>query len=230
MGQPLLFFINPGAVEGSFGAAGGHEFAFIDTENDIIIFSRIQNPIPTKKSLCLGIISDSFDVSEMIPDFWGKLCKIFQTAGVTHIIHCGNIDNNDIGLPCLEKFEVFYNLRTDQENNKNMPKNWHLVSCEYPVVEIESYKFLVQLSLGPELLDQSEMQMHRRSLGLQKEYSGVHYILCGQTRTPFLEEAQNVMLLNPGGVMNNREYAIVKLPRHEITFGRIQRDSLPLVK
>lgn len=226
MGQPLLFFINPGAVEGSFGAAGGHEFAIVDFEKDLVIFSRIQNPTPTKNKFNFGVVSDSFDVSEMIPDFWIKLCRTFKAAGVTHIIHCGNIDNNDIGLPCLEGFEVFYNLRSDQEDNKNKPNNWHAISSETPLVEINGYKFLVQLSLGTELLDQSEVQMHKKSLGLQIQYAGVHYILCGQTRTPFLEEAQNVILFNPGGGINGF-YGIISLPQHEITFGRIKPNPLP---
>jgi predicted phosphodiesterase len=223
-----LGFINSGAVEGSFGAAGGHEYAIIDTETDTVIFSRIQNPIPIKDKSVIGLITDSYDISEMVPDFWFKLNQAFKAAEVTDIIHCGNIEIADVGHPELSGFTVHYYLRPDQKEPDEKPDNWRLISLEKPIVEINNYRFLVQLALGPELLDHTEVQIHKRITKLQAQYPGlIQYIFCGQTGTGLLEEMETAILINPGSVKICRDYVIIKLPINEYIFSSIQPDPLP---
>lgn len=216
-----IVFINPGAVEDSLGIAGGAEYVIIDTKEDQIMFSRILPAKSVKKELKLGIISDSFDISEMDTIFWKRLAQIFQKNNVTHIIHCGNISLNDIGKEELSPFQVFYNLRPDQRSSLKEKDNWHLISSEKPVVDIDGYQFYVQLDLGPEFLDQSEIGMHRLSLTIQKQHPEIKFILYGLTHDAFYEEGQNLILLNPGDVVRDKDYAIIALPQYEITFGRI---------
>lgn len=226
MRSRLVDFINPGAIEDSFGAAGGYEFAILDTDKEEIIFSRIQNPAPTKKLLRVGVISDTLDVAEMNPGFWGKLRDRFKEKKVTHIIHCGNIYTSDIGIGELSDFEVRYNLRPKQDDKMDKPNNWHLIQSEYPVEDIEGYKFCVKLALGPELFNKSESQMHGISMSILSEYPEIHFLLCGSTWNSFLEEGEGLMFLNPGNASRNDNFAIIELPKYEITFGRIQPDPL----
>lgn len=230
--SPLISFINPGAVEGSFGAAGGHQFAFIDTAIDRVIFSRILGTQPIKEELIIGVISDSFDVSLMDVDFWGKLASEFNHFGVSHIIHCGNISLQDIGREELSNFQVYYQLREDQksEHNKsikeNLPSNWHTISNDRPIVDINGYRFCVQLLLGPKLFKQSEIDINRTAMRLQLDYPETDFVLCGNIRNAFLEEAQNLIILNPGDAVQNKNYAVIELPRKEITFGKVQNEPL----
>jgi putative phosphoesterase len=223
----LITFINPGAVELAVGVAGGYEFAILDTETEEIIFSRIQNPPPIKKLLNVGVISDSLDVSGMNPEFWKKLAQRFREEEVTDIIHCGNIYVSDIGLEELSGFNVYYNLRDDQTNSSDGFENWSLVDKDNPIVEIDGYKFCVQLSMGPELVNESEFQMNDTSMKILGKFPEAKFLLCGSTRTPLFEEGEGIVFLNPGDVISNRRFAIIKLPRFEITFGRIHPEPLP---
>ncbi|MCX6796599.1 MAG: hypothetical protein NTW06_03835, partial [Candidatus Falkowbacteria bacterium] len=148
-------------------------------------------------------------------------------GGVTHIIHCGNIYSTDIGLDVLSEFKVYYNLRPDQEDRKDKPANWSLISRDDPVEEIDGYKFCVLLAMGPELFNKSESQMHEISMQILSKYPEIYFLLCGSTWNSFLEEGEGLMFLNPGDASRNGNFAIIELPRYEITFGRIQSDPLP---
>ena len=229
MESRLISFINPGAIEDSYGTAGGYEFAILDTESEEVIFSRIQESSPVKKPLKLGVISDSFDISEMDPTLWGKLAKRLQEQNVTHIIHCGNISLNDIGRPELGDFsEVWYNLRQDQGKGPS-EGNWKLIDANEPIITINGYQFCVQLFLGPEIFKQSEAQMESTTDTIQTRFPETNFILCGATRNAFLEEGQKVFILNPGDVIRDKDYAVIDLPRYEITFGRIQNEPFPSI-
>ena len=129
----LTSFVNPGAVQDSFD---GYEFAIINTVNREIVFCRLPQTKPTKETFSVGVISDSFNISEIDPGFWKKLATEFERRGVRNIIHCGNISLDDIGLKELANFEVYFNSRPDQKIEK-IPANWHQVTVENPVVEIE---------------------------------------------------------------------------------------------
>ncbi len=222
----LIGFVNPGAVELPLGIAGGAEYAIIDTDKDSITFNRVQMETPTKKPLKLGVISDSFDVSEMHPSFWKKLSDIFCKEGVTHIIHCGDIAVSDIGIPALDSFNVYYSLRSDQCAEEER-SNWHLINPDDPIVKIDGYQFYVELGLGSDLAEQSEIDMHRLCLKIQKQYPEDRFILCGLSHSAFYEEDQNLIIMNPGDVLQERRYVIVGLPNYEITFGKILNDPLP---
>ncbi len=226
LGSPLITFINPGAVESALGAAGGYEFAILDTESESITFNRIRYPVPVKKQLKVGIISDSFDVAEMNPPFWDKLAEKFKEENVTHVIHCGNISLQDIGK-ILPGFNVYCNLRSDQEFKGEKPANWELFSEENPIVDIYGYKFCIQLNVGQELVKENEIQMQDRSMGILLRYPEIKFLLCGHTRNAFFEEGQGLVILNPGDVIGDGSYAILSLPYYKITFSRIHRDPLP---
>ena len=219
----LINFVNPGAVEDSFD---GYEFAVINTDNGEIVFGRIPTTNPIKPTFSVGVISDSLKISEMDPGFWEKLRKEFKDRGVEKIIHCGNISINDIGRPELAEFQVFYYLREDQESKKTF-ENWTPISFANPVVEINGYKFYVQLDLGAELLEKSEVDMHKLCLSLRRKYPEISFVLCGLTSDAFLEEGQQIRIVNPGDVLNDRNFAVICLPRTEITFGHVPVDPLP---
>ncbi len=219
----LINFVNPGAVEDSFD---GYEFAVINTNNGEMVFSRILKTKPIKPTFSVGVISDSLNITDMDPDFWPRLRKEFEKRGVIYIIHCGNIALNDIGRPELADFQVFYNLRSDQKNEQS-PRNWHQISAENPVVEIGGYRFYVQLDLGADLLEKSEKDMHMLCLDLRRKYHEISFVLCGFTTDAFLEEGQEVRIVNPGDILKDRNFVVICLPRAEITFGHVPVDPLP---
>ncbi len=219
----LINFVNPGAVEDSFD---GYEFAVINTDNGEIVFCRIPKTNPIKPTFSVGVISDSLNISDMDPCFWKKLTEEFKRRDVRHIIHCGNIALADIGRPEFADFQVFYNLRPDQESAGTF-ENWQKITIENPVVPIEGYRFYVQLDLGADLLDKSEFDMHKLCLGLRRKYPEISFVLCGFTNDAFLEEGETVKIINPGDVLRDRNFAVICLPRTEITFGHVPVDPLP---
>jgi predicted phosphodiesterase len=219
----LINFVNPGAVEDSFE---GYEFAVINTETEEIVFSQIPKTRPLKERFAVGIISDSLNISDLDTTFWKRLADEFRKYNIKHIIHCGNLAEIDVGREELKDFEVYYNLRPDQKN-LNAPKNWHLISGDQPVVEINGYRFYVQLDLGADLLEQSEYDMHKLCLKLRRKYSGIGFVLCGFTNDAFYEEGEQVRIINPGDVVKGRNYTVISLPCAEITFGRVSVEPLP---
>lgn len=219
----LVDFVNPGAIEDSYD--GSYEFAFYDSERNRTVFSRILHTKPIVQKFAVGVVSDSLNISDLDPSFWVKLRKEFAELGVKYIIHCGNISLKDVGREELNEFEVFYNLRLDQRKS-DAPKNWHLIEPGRPVVELNDYRFYVQLDLGATLNQQSEGDLHRLSLQLRREYYDISFILSGFTRS-FLEEGEQLRIVNPGYALNNGCYAVITLPRLEILFGEVPVDPLP---
>lgn len=222
--DPLINFVNPGAVEGSFD---GYEFAVIDTETNETTFSRIPKTRPIKNPFSIGVISDSLNISDLDVDFWTNLSREFKKRRVKDIIHCGNISVKDIGRGELRGFKVHYFLRKDQKNRSNVPGNWKLIQWEKPIVNIGGYKFHIQLDLGATILDKSEIDMLRLSLQTRSDYPETNFILFGSTNYAFLEEGEQVRIINPGDVVRNRNYAIITLPTTEITFNSILPPPLP---
>ena len=221
----MVNFINPGAVEDSFD---GHEFAVVNTQNHEIVFCRIPKTKSITDTFSIGVISDSLYISKEDPTFWSKLTKEFHERDVRHIIHCGNIALGDISSETFnDDFAVYYNLRPDQQNPKNVPDHWHLIPQNEPVVTINGYKLCVQLDLGADLMDKSEIQLHKIALDLRKKFPEISYILCGLTSDAFYEEGQHMRILNPGDILKDRNFAVICLPRTEITFGHVPVDPLP---
>jgi len=220
----LVTFINPGAIQDA--SDGNYEFAIVDPEIKQVVFSRISRTKDQRKPVSVGVISDSFDISKRDPSFWGKLADEFRQRDVSSVIHCGNILPGDIGKQELADFEVYYNLRSDQRNPGG-PNNWHFINPDHPVVDIADYRFYVELELGAKLLGESEFTMREICLRLRKKYSGIHYVLCGFTRNSLYEEGSEVRIVNPGDIVNYRNFVVLCLPRNEITLGRVPVDLLP---
>ena len=216
--NPLISFVNPGAIEDSYD---GYEFAVIDTKTKETAFSRIPRTKPILESFSVGIISDSLNISELDRDFWANLAKQLRSKQIKDIIHCGNISLKDIGKPELDEFNVHYFLREDQKNPSSVPNNWKLIPLENPLVEINGYKFYVQLDLGVTIPEQSEFDLHRLSLHIRNKYPETSFILFGSTNYAFLEEGEQVRIINPGDVVRDRNYSVVTLPNTEITFSSI---------
>lgn len=216
----LVNFINPGAIE-SF--SGSYEFALVNTNSGETVFSRLLKTKPLIPTFSVGVISDSLRISLLDQHFWELLQKEFIARDVRDIIHVGNIALEDIGRPELENFQVHYNLRSDQRSKtkENPPQNWHLIDLEEPVVEINGYRFYVQLDLGATLLNLSEVQMHEACLNLRRQFHELDYLLCGFTNNALLTEEEQTCIVNPGDVVRDRNFAVVCLPRNEITFGHV---------
>ena len=219
----LVNFVNPGAIEDS---VDGYEFTIIDTKTDQIVFCRIPKTKSTENPFSVGIISDSLNISKLDVNFWEKLKKEFQERGVTYIIHCGNIALDDIGQKELADFVVYYRLRPDQAIRSN-PKNWHLVPKDEPLVEIDGRQFYIHPNLARILLEESEVEMHKECLKTLESYPEVSFILYGGTNETFLDEGPRARIINPGDVVSSRSFAVVCLPRAEITFGHVPVDPLP---
>lgn len=220
----LISFVNPGAVEDSFD---GYEFAVIDPNSDKIVFSRIPRTKPKKRKFSVGVISDSLNISELDADFWKRLAKEFKKYSVKNIIHCGNISLEDIGREELKDFTVHYNLKKESRKQYNAPKNWRPISKENPIVKVNGYCFYVQFDLGAKLLEMAEVDMHRLSLEIRRQYLEINFILCGFTHDAFYEEGQEVKIVNPGDVIKDRNFAVISLPTTEITFAHVPIDPLP---
>lgn len=170
----LTNFVNPGAIFSSFD---GYEFAVIDTANSQAVFSRIPKTKALIPTFSIGVVSDSLSISKMDADFWKKLAEEFRSRDVGHIIHCGNIATYDVGTAEFDGFEVYYILRPDQRRVQS-PRNWHIIPPDEPVVEINGYRFYVQLDLGASLLEQSELDMHRLCLHLRRDFPEIQYLFC----------------------------------------------------
>ncbi|MFC1652100.1 metallophosphoesterase family protein [Planctomycetota bacterium] len=215
--DPLMQFINPGAIENSFD---GYEYAVIDTETKNTTFSRIPRVKPRIESFSIGIISDSQNISDLDPDFWTKLTREFRQHHIKTVIHCGNIALNDVGCKALREFSVFCHLRKDQQP-LTIPDNWKIISHDKPVIEINGYQFYVKHDLEVSILDDCEIDMHKLTLKKRADYPEISFILFGSTGYAFLEEGQQVRLINPGDVVRNRNYVILTLPTTEVLFGSI---------
>ncbi len=221
--DPLISFVNPGAIEDSYD---GYEFAIIDTETKETTFSRIPKTKPVIESYSVGIISDSLNISDLDAGFWENLARQFEARGIKDIIHCGNIALKDIGRDELKGFNIHCFLRKDQKNPAQTPSNWTLVSPDKPIVNINGYRFYVQHDLGVTMIDKSETDMHKLSLQIREKYPETSFVLFGSTNYAFLEEGEQVRIINPGDVVRGRNYAVITLPTTEITFSSIPAPPL----
>jgi len=221
----LVNFMNPGAVEMGFN---GYEYAVIDTDNGEVVFSRIMKTKPTIRDFSIGVVSDSLRISEIDPNFWKKLADEMHRRDVRTIIHCGNIAIEDIGRPELEGFSVVCNLKQDQVGKKKTyPNNWHMINVEdNPVVEINGYRFYVQLDLGICLLEESEIGMNKICLNLRRAFSELDFVLCGFTHNALFVEQEQTCVINPGDIITDRNFTVICLPRNEITFGHVPLDPV----
>ena len=73
--DPLISFVNPGAIEDSFD---GYEFALINTDTKETTFSRIPRTKPLKPAFSVGILSDSQNISDLDGHFWEQLAEQFR--------------------------------------------------------------------------------------------------------------------------------------------------------
>jgi predicted phosphodiesterase len=235
----LVSFINPGAVHGAIG--WGYEFAVIDNDKDEVVFGRILPTPDDRPVFSVGVISDSLDVSHRDAFFWKKLAHEFRLRDVSKIIHCGNLHLSDIGRPELSKFEINYAIRKDQEfEHRKMqeagkiPPNWKVILEKDlepgGVVDIDGYRFYVQLDLGLEFMKVSEIGMDSAAMKIRRKYPETEFVLCGFTREALLVEGQHVTIINPGDVNMGRSFVVICLPRKEITFGHVPFDVLPTIK
>lgn len=215
---PLTNFVNPGAVCDSFD---GYEFCVINTGDNEVVFSRVMKTNPVIKPFSVGIISDSANISKMDPGFWKKLREEFDKRNVGWVVHCGNMNTDDIGRPELDGLVVHYNLHPRQNKSKRAP-GWYLIGEEgHPVIEIEGYRFWIWHDLGGQLLEKSELDMQKICAGLRLHYPDLAFLLCGFTNNAFLEEGGQIRIINPGDAIRDRNFATVCLPRAEITFGHV---------
>ncbi len=214
--------VNPGAVENFKGA----EYAIVDTDTTDVIFSRIPPESPTKRAIKIGVISDSRHVSGLDPYFWHKLVEQFKLAGVEYVIHCGNIANDDIGRTEFDSFSRVFFSPEKRQGELKRPANWEPIDPIRPVVDIEGYQICVQFSLGEEVIGLSERELYQMSVKLiAKHWADI--VLFGVTPDAFLDEIENVVIINPGNVIKGRNFAIIELPKGEYSFSRIQMDPLP---
>jgi predicted phosphodiesterase len=232
----LVSFINPGAVHGAIG--WGYEFAVIDNEIEEVVFGRILPTPDDRSTFSIGVISDSLDITHRDATFWKRLADEFSRRDVSVIIHCGNLALSDIGRPELEKFVVRYAIRKDQEfDHRNLkkdgkiPANWQVISeidlDTGAIVDINGYRFYVQLDLGLEFMTISELGMDSAAMKIRRKFPETEFLLCGFTREALLMEGQHVTIINPGDVGLGHSFVVVCLPRKEITFGHVPHDPLP---
>jgi predicted phosphodiesterase len=231
----LASLVNPGAAEGSVN--WGYEFAIVYTEENQVVFGRIMPMPPQEEPFTVAVISDSLNVSKLDTAFWGRLNKEFFDRGVSHVIHCGNIALEDIGRPELSGYTVYYNLLPDQIEDmtvgglfKQVPSNWVLIDPDKPVVKINDQRFYIKLDLALDLLEQSELGMDVMAMKIRQEFSMTNYVLCGFTNEALYYEGQQIRIINPGDINHDRNFATICFPRHEITFGHVPVDPLPMIR
>ena len=201
----------------------------MDTDTGQIIFCRIPKTNPVENPFSIGVISDSLNISKLDIDFWRKLKKEFEDRGVTDIIHCGNIAADDIGREELKNFTVYYKIRQKQIYFGKAPENWRLIPEEEPIVQINGRQFYIHSALARILLEESGADMHRECLKTLESYTEVSFILYGGTNNAFLQEGQRARIINPGDIVSSRSFAVIYLPKTEITFGYVPVDPLPLI-
>ncbi|MFZ2038726.1 MAG: metallophosphoesterase family protein [Minisyncoccia bacterium] len=235
----LVSFINPGAVQDALG--WGYEFAVIDTAIEQVVFSRVLPMPDDRPTFSVGVISDSLDVSHQDKNFWLKLAQEFDKRGVQHIIHCGNLSLEDIGRKELSHFStVYYAIRADQKADHDklskssaIPGNWKVIAekdlDEGATVVINNYRFFVQLDLGLKFMTVSEVGMDTMAMQIRRKHPETQFVLCGFTREALLVEGQLVTTINPGDANTDRCFAVICLPRKEITFGHVPYDPLPVL-
>jgi len=226
----LVSLINPGAVKDAIG--WGYEYALVDTETGEIVFSRILPTPDDRETFTVGVISDSLDISHRDAKYWSLLARELEQGGVSHIIHCGNLHLDDIGRPELVNFTVHYAIRADQRAlhsdlhaSGRIPENWKVISLEDldkgAIVDINGYRFYVQLDLGLEFMKLSEIGMDTKAMEIRRLYPETEFVLCGFTRDALLMEGQQATTINPGDTNTDRSFVTIRLPDRQITFDHV---------
>lgn len=226
----LVSLINPGAVADPI--SWGYEYALVDTDTGKVIFSRILPTPDSRKPFTIGVISDPLDITKRDSKFWSLLARDLKDGGVSHLIICGNLHLTDIGRPELADFTVHYAIRGDQyPDHRDMledgviPANWQVIALENldkgAVVDINGYRFYVQLDLGLEYMQLSEVGMDSKAMEIRRKHPETEFVLCGFTQNAQLLEGQRVVTVNPGDTNTDRAYVTIGLPRREITFAYV---------
>ncbi len=233
----LVSLINPGAVEGAISRT--YEYAVVDTKTQEIIFGRILPTVDIRPTWSLAVISDSFDISSRDANFWIRLASELKARDVSHIIHCGNLALEDIGRPELCDYTVHYAIRPDQSNAHSklqkiegrIPGNWKVIAetdlDNGAVVDINGYRFYVELDLGLEFMKISERGMDSMATEISRKYPETKFVLCGFTREALFVEGEHVTTINPGDTNKDRSFVVGCLPRNEWTFAHVPVDPLP---
>jgi len=232
---PLVSFVNPGAVEGALG--WGYEFAVVDTQSEQVVFSRILPTPDDRTTFSIGVIADSLDITHRDAGFWGRLAREFHERDVSHVIHCGNLALTDIGQKAFEGFTVHYSIRADQrgdhrelKRSSRIPDNWRVIAEENlddgAVVNVNGYRFYVRLDLGLEFRAETEVGIDALAMNIRRKHPETEFVLCGFTRDALLVEGQQVMIINPGDINVDRSFAVVCLPRREITYSHVPFNAL----
>jgi predicted phosphodiesterase len=224
----LVDYVNPGAITGSI--SGYYEYAIFNTATNEYSFIQLYRTKATIEKFVVGVISDSSRISQIDPIFWQSLAQEFKKRGVKEIMHCGNLDDRDIGRPELADFLVHYNSLNVQKSGKDAPKripdNWIPIGRKSKkkerVVEIGGYRFCVQFDLGEILNDKSVSQTGSLRLELRREYDEPDFVLCGFTHNCLLMGGVPPYIINPGDIINDRNFATIELGQKVcITFGHV---------
>jgi len=223
--------INPGAVTDAL--SGRIEFAIFDSETNETSFCQLYRTNPIIEDRTIAVISDSLRISLLDPAFWKCLATELAKRNVTDVIHCGNIAISDIGKPELDAFQVHYNLKDDQKydipKSQKIPDNWHLVGDnekKEPVVEINGYRFCVQLNLSLQITQKTTTQIWTIRQELREQYSDLDFILCGFTHNCLLMGGYQPYIINPGDIIDDRNFATLTFGKKiKITFGHVPLDS-----
>jgi predicted phosphodiesterase len=219
----LVNFVNPGAICASID--GSHEFAILDTDTNELVFSRILRTKPVEPECSIGIISDSFHISKIDSNFWKKLSTELKRHNVTSVIHCGGIAAEDIGCKELHDFQVHYYSRN--ASDRKPPSNWHAIDKNHPLINVGGREFYLHTRLAQVLLEESEIDMHQECLKILENNPETSFILYGGTNNAFLGEGQRARIINLGDILSSRNFAVIKLPITEITFGHVPVPPLP---
>jgi putative phosphoesterase len=232
----LVTLVNPGAVKDAIG--WGYEYALVDTETGKVIFSRVLPTPDSREIFTVGVISDTLDITERDAKYWSLLARELKEGGVSHLIICGNMHLTDIGRSELAGLTVHYAIRSDQYSRHRamqeggvIPANWQVIALEDldkgAVVDINGYRFYVQLDLGLEYMQLSEVGMDSKAMEIRRLHPETEFVLCGFTRDALLMEGEQAVTINPGDTNTDRAYVTIQLPKREITFDHVPVEALP---
>lgn len=221
-------WINPGAVmvlPESIMPGDAHSYALYDSSNGEVVFCRIPVVKYDLDPITVGVIADTDNVATLDTGYWAKLAREFHDRGTSVIIMCGNHWGGDIGRPEFSGFDVHYNILPHQQSLPgSVPSNWHRINPDFPIVEINGFKLLVDYDFGMGLSEQEEYGSLTMAAEMSKKYRNHHvdFLLCGQSQDALYEEGDSIAILCPGNSRNRRKFATICLPRREVTFGAVR--------
>jgi len=212
-------WVNPGSLAYSWNKT--KEFAIINTANWEVVLGRLSNFETKIKPVTVGIISDSGNVDDLDSGFWSRLVTEFYKRDVSYVICCGNFSPQDIGRSELSHLQVYYYLLPGLVDKYYKPDNWHLLTCDCPVVEIGGHRFYVQHEIGPEYANFSEIDS-KKSFGLLlNQHKHLDFIIAGLVPGTILQETDSYVFINPGDTRDHKYFATVCLPRREYTISTV---------